>query len=301
VQLDKTRIAIRERNFSEILDLGLKVTRVHAVPLAQALAVGALPLVLINQLLVGWMVGEEYGIQSISLHVATMGLLVFLEAPLASVPITIYLGKEMFLVPFRLRDVAADLRTASPALFVIQLVLRGNLAAWILLGMMDRQVDFSWAYLTFVLLAGCVWWVRAFRPFVNEVILLERSRLRGARRETSDEEDQSKHTVQRRSAVLHQPYSGDVFVRSMSAACVAALLGTVLVASLWLVSGTLLNRWSWGPVMVHVAVPLAMWLVAGYLSVVRFLSYLDLRIRLEGWEVELLVRAAANQLAKQMT
>ena len=34
--------------------------------------------------------------------------------------------------------------------------------------------------------------------------------------------------------------------------------------------------------------------------VVRFLSYLDLRIRHEGWEVELLMRAEALRLATQM-
>jgi hypothetical protein len=50
--------------------------------------------------------------------------------------------------------------------------------------------------------------------------------------------------------------------------------------------------------MYHVAVPAAMWLVAGYFSVVRFLSYLDLRIRREGWEVELIVHAAAKRLER---
>ena len=34
-----------------------------------------------------------------------------------------------------------------------------------------------------------------------------------------------------------------------------------------------------------------LWLVLGGFAVVRYLSYLDLRIRREGWEVELLVRA----------
>ena len=39
--------------------------------------------------------------------------------------------------------------------------------------------------------------------------------------------------------------------------------------------------------------PLALW-AAGALSVlIRFLSYLDTRIRLEGWEVQLAVRAEA--------
>jgi hypothetical protein len=36
------------------------------------------------------------------------------------------------------------------------------------------------------------------------------------------------------------------------------------------------------------------------LSVVRFLSYLDLRIRHEGWEVELRMRAEGAQLVRQL-
>jgi hypothetical protein len=51
--------------------------------------------------------------------------------------------------------------------------------------------------------------------------------------------------------------------------------------------------------MIYVCVPLAMWIVAGYFCVVRFLSYLDLRIRREGWEVELRMRAEAARLTRQ--
>ena len=39
-------------------------------------------------------------------------------------------------------------------------------------------------------------------------------------------------------------------------------------------------------------------MVASYLTVVRFFSYLDLRIRREGWEVELVMRAERAQLAR---
>jgi hypothetical protein len=39
--------------------------------------------------------------------------------------------------------------------------------------------------------------------------------------------------------------------------------------------------------------PLALWTVVALSIFVRFLCYLDARIRLEGWEVELAVRAEA--------
>ena len=44
--------------------------------------------------------------------------------------------------------------------------------------------------------------------------------------------------------------------------------------------------------------PLALWIVVGAGSVARFLSYLDLRIRREGWEVELLMRAEEANLTR---
>jgi hypothetical protein len=40
--------------------------------------------------------------------------------------------------------------------------------------------------------------------------------------------------------------------------------------------------------------------VIGFFAIVRFLSYLELRIRAEGWEIELLLRAEAARLARQI-
>ena len=51
---------------------------------------------------------------------------------------------------------------------------------------------------------------------------------------------------------------------------------------------------------VEVYVPVALWLIVIFSTVVRFLLYLDLRIRREGWEIELKVRAAANELKEQL-
>ena len=45
---------------------------------------------------------------------------------------------------------------------------------------------------------------------------------------------------------------------------------------------------------------LSLWVVAGYFTVVRFLCYLDRRIRREGWEVELLMRAEGERLSRQL-
>ncbi len=73
------------------------------------------------------------------------------------------------------------------------------------------------------------------------------------------------------------------------------LLAACLTLSFWFVAGILTSQWRWGPLIIHLFLPLALWLVVIYATVARFLNYLDLRIRREGWEVELRVRAAADE------
>ena len=46
-------------------------------------------------------------------------------------------------------------------------------------------------------------------------------------------------------------------------------------------------------VVLLVLFPMALWIMGGVSVIVRLLSYLDSRIRLEGWEVELAIRAEA--------
>ena len=77
------------------------------------------------------------------------------------------------------------------------------------------------------------------------------------------------------------------------------LTGTVFGAFLF-ISGVFFNDWQPGPVMLVTIYPLSLWIVAGFMTVVRFLSYLDLRIRHEGWEVELLLRAEASRMLSRM-
>ena len=85
----------------------------------------------------------------------------------------------------------------------------------------------------------------------------------------------------------------------MSTAIIGILLTGAVAATFVFASGTLFNDWQPGPAMIRFMYPATLWIVAGYLSVVRFLSYLDLRIRHEGWEVELRLRAeASRQLPK---
>ena len=53
-------------------------------------------------------------------------------------------------------------------------------------------------------------------------------------------------------------------------------------------------------VLIQIVVPLALWLAGIYATVFRFLSYLDSRIRLEGWEVELQLKAERARVLQAM-
>ena len=131
--------------------------------------------------------------------------------------------------------------------------------------------------------------MRAFRPFVNEIVLLERNPLIS--------KDQRRITVTRRSSMLHGAAGGELFARWFASAWIGTLLAAGGYGTLLFISGVLTNDWRQGPVMLLGAYPVAIWSSALYLTVFRFLSYLDLRIRQEGWEVELRVRAEAARLA----
>ncbi len=73
-------------------------------------------------------------------------------------------------------------------------------------------------------------------------------------------------------------------------------LGPVML----LIQGILLDDYQLYWAMPMVGWALAMWIVATFTAVVRFLGYLDLRIRFEGWEVELRMRAEGSRLAESM-
>jgi hypothetical protein len=260
LELDKTRIAVRERSQLDILDLALRVSRAYAWRLLVAFAAGIVPMMALNA---WWLAGLsepdfEFGFPA--QYMVFMVLLVAFEAPLATAPATLYLGKAVFTERPQPRNIAREFRESLPQLLLYQGLL--------------RFVCFRWRYL-------------------NEVILLERNPVR--RRSPGSE------STLERSRVLHRGEGGDFSGWRFANAAVGAVLFASIWFSIFLVRLMLLSRWEWGfdQPMFTLYFPLALWLVVGYFTVVRFLSYLDLRIRREGWEVELLMRAERTRLLKQ--
>ncbi len=131
---------------------------------------------------------------------------------------------------------------------------------------------------------------RALRPFMNEIVLLERNPLRSS--------DPAAITIAKRSAMLHGPSGGNLMGRWMVSALFHTISLVFLFGTFVCLQGVFSDNWTPGRLFLQVSLALSLWLVAGFSAVVRFLTYLDLRIRQEGWEVELRMRAEASRLAR---
>lgn len=293
MQLDRTRITIRPRSAWETLDLALRVTWTFWPTLLLSTAVLAIPCALVNGYVLSWMLSGEYSDDTISRYLWSMTLLVFCEAATATLATTTALGRLMFLQEVSARVIWADLRSCAVRIFWCHGVVRGGFVLCWALAMLQESLEFTPGEGLLLGLAFYQLVQRSARPFLNEIIVLERNPLRAATAKSI--------TISRRSRSLHGPHTGDLVGRWMFVAVACVVLTANLSLTFWFVAGIVTGVWSWGPLMVQVLVPLAMWLVVTFAAVVRYLSYLDLRIRREGWEVELLVRAAARELQGAVT
>ena len=194
-------------------------------------------------------------------------LLLLMEAPWATAPLTVVLGDLMFGVPPRPGKVLKTLLAACPAMFLTQFVVRA---------------------LLLLLVVGYVWMPTRF-SFVNEVLLLERlGPIRAFKRSTA----------------IARAFEGELFVRWIGQVLLGATfalcfqhgvetLGSVLGGGelSWEQTGRLDSS----DLLLHVGV----WIAIAFFAVVHFLSYIDRRIRLEGWEIELRLRTVGRALEER--
>jgi hypothetical protein len=271
MQLDRHRIVIRERSFVDVLDLAVKVFRAHAVPLTGAFLLGAVPLALLNAYLLPHDLEPATELEVPVGYLWMMLVLVLIEAPLATAAMTLYLGEALFDKTPSPRKIAADLLRALPQMIFLQVLVRAV---------------FVYTVIPWLFLFG-TW------PFVSEVILLERNpflRRRGGAM-----------TTLRRLRTLHRGISGDLLNHWLGSLALGVLLCASLGLTFWTLGIVLFNEWEWEGPVYTVFYPSALWLTIGFFTVTRYLSYLDLRIRREGWEVELLMRAESVRLLRQRT
>jgi hypothetical protein len=287
MELDRTRIVVRERSIFELLDLALKVTGTFFRELVIATSMFAVPFMMLNELLIGWMIADELTAQTIPTYLTTMSLLVFLEAPVATLGTTVFLGHMMFLEETDIKTTLRELKECLPHIIWTQLVLRGLLAAFALIVMLrNDEATPAWLFMVGVW-AGVL---RIARPYISEIVLLERNPFRS--------KDEKVATLSRRSRSLHDANLGDLIGRWVITVPVVVAMVVSLSLTFWFLQGVLSNSWNWTSMTTRVLVPVSLWCVVIYSAVLRFLCYLDLRCRREGWETELKVRAAAVELTR---
>lgn len=316
MQLDNTRIAVRERGFLETLDLTLQVMRVFAPRLVPALLLGIVPFAIVDQLLIGWMWVEPTELANIlddpsafmsmllayaflqDDEVTRFGwyylLLVFFQAPAATIFAVSYLGGAVFQHERRLNEIASDVFKVFWPFFWTQLMLRGVIVIMVmplfnLFGEFNPLIEIVIPLFLIIFVAG----LRSVRPFINEIVVLERNPL------TSKQPGAM--TIGKRSKFLHENASGDLIAQWIGSCLISFIMLQITFWSLWLIYSVMFgDSQIAGWVPQHILRPAALWIVVAYMSVARFLSYLDLRIRQEGWEVELLIKAEANRLQEKL-
>ncbi len=291
MQLDNTRLVIRERDFLELLDLSLQLIRELVLPWIVITLCMAVPLAILNARLLDnrQLPGNKDVAQAVvrsqtsndakSLYALQMLALVLFEIPLAMAPLTLYLGHVAFEERPPARKIFRDLLRSLPQLLLFQVLIRGLIFLPVLIG------SAAWALVL-------LWWLPfASWPFLNEVILLERNPLMMQR---------GRITTWQRSQSLHSGGLAANLGRWMMSILFALAMTAGLTLTAWYFWTLITHHKDAGYTLYVYCLPVGMWLVASFFTVARYLCYVDLRIRREGWEIELLLRAEADRLARQI-
>lgn len=291
MQLDNTRIAIRERNLLETLDLSFRLLREFWKPWLICSLLAIIPLALFNSILLGWMTADmDFTEEWPYRYFWMMAAFIYFEAPLASVFVVAFMGPAVFMENPRIKLVVWEALKQFPAIILSQLLIRAVLPLWLLATTFDRFDPNYWVEVgvVFFMLLPYATAMRAFRPYINEIIVLEKNPLRSKNPQVI--------TIGKRSSHLHGPYSGDLFVRWLGSVLATLVLIWMVGTTSFVLHGVLFGSTELNWVLVHIWFPAVLWIVVSLVSLVRFLDYLDLRIRHEGWEVELLMKAEALRL-----
>jgi hypothetical protein len=267
MQLDRARIAIHDRRWSDNLDLALHVIGRHAAPLAICAMLGITLPALANHTLLAPFAADEFR-DSLAGVYYWLVIFVLIEAPLATALVTIYLGQALFIEHPTARSTAGTFVSCLPQMLLLQFVVRASL----ILPIVSWIVPFG------------------FWPYLSEIILLERNPLvsRGGRLSTL-----------KRSALLHRGNSSQFMLEGLGTLCVAGLLTLSLALTGNFLAENLFGVELGGEGRLVVA-QLSLWLVVMFFTVARFLNYLNQRIRNEGWEVELLLKAERDRLQRHL-
>jgi hypothetical protein len=254
---DRTLIVIRERSFLELLDLALVVVRNRPVPIALAAVFGIAPFAALNF----WLLADP------AFPRVLWPIVLLMEVPWATAPLTIVLGDLMFGAPLRVGRIIKVLGGSLPVLLVTQLLVRGLL----------------------LMIAVGFLLVPSRLCFLTEVVTLERQ---GVVRALG------------RSFAICRGYEGELIARSLGQ-IILGLTFALCFRNGLAAAGSVLGGGdlTWDqPALTDVGgviFQLGVWIAIAYFGLVRFLCYIDRRIRLEGWEIELRLKGVGRALEER--
>ena len=291
MRFDQTFIAIRERGVLEIFDLALHVIVDHFKPLFWLLVVGASPWIMLDYYLVGWIATAD--IVEPTLYYWIMLLLIVSQAQIGTTFMTQYLGKAMFEGRPNISKTIKEVLLETSFYFywshgILRCVLPVlGLCLTLKAGGVEWTATVAALFMPGLVILGLV--IRTFRPFASEILLLERTPIRS--------KDPTRIHFSKRSGALHGAASSDLTGRMLVATMFACPLAFSCFAFFAVVDSTLNIQANLENTFYPFYWIVALWTVSGFLCVVRFLSYIDVRIRQEGWAVELKMRAEGQRLA----
>lgn len=299
MQLDRTEIVIRQRTALELLDLSLIVLKRHFWAVVVTCSLLGLPLLLIDTWAVAWMLNEDSYLAAEHLdeplsamrwrHSFHLTLLYAVQFPLISLPVSVFLGNRIFYEPMPLKKLIKRLWPITFRCILVLGIMRLALVTLAMEFLIDRSVVFDWTveFWSLVVFSSVALLIRAFWPYAPEILGLELCPLRKGRG--------GEITYAQRSRGLHKLLMADHMARFIGSVFFSFLLALMLLGAMSFLKGIVTGDWTWNGWFDHLCLPLTLWSVGLLMAVFRFLTYLDSRIRLEGWEIELRLRAEAER------
>lgn len=303
MQLDKTAIVISQRSAVELIDLSLLVLRRYWQPIAFFALLGILPFAIADLFLV-WPL-TQYELLLIASrdfsstevyhfrYLSVITGLILIQSPLALSAVTYFIGQAVFIERPSSRQVFSAVWKRCGSMIFILGLLRMSLLSFVpacllyLAPVFRPEIEIPLYLLCF---CSAVYFVRGFRPFATEILLLERCPVLKSKKRP----DQLAYG--QRSRWLHSSLYNELFGVHMGVTIVALLTALSVSMSIVFLIGVLTGIWSWGIWMDLFLYPLTLWIVSTWTTVIRFLLYMNSRIRTEGWEIELRLKAEAQRL-----
>ena len=281
MDLSQPNIAIRERTILEIFDLTLHVYRDHARNILLLLVINVLPFTIINALIVHFLIGPNNALPSEQLWILLV--LIISQAQAGTLLITQYLGTATFSGRPTIKSTIADFFKVSKYWIWSHGFVRLVIPILCVLGFFQYDgIGFAYFLLLFALA------VRAFRPFISEILILEQP----PRKIPKDSASQQ-ITLKRRTKDLHR---GDVLAGFFMSTLVGSCLLVTTASLFFHIDSAIGLNGNWDSPIHFIYWPLSAWLVASFLAVFRFLYYINTRITQEGWEIALKLMAEKQKL-----